>query len=83
LNVKRKLKEKSIKTSESSLTEEEKMAKGKNYRRRAKSSRGKKGFDCAKCGHNFDEVFPDESGNLFCKTCVPKTETIEAVRKAA
>jgi len=39
------------------------MAKGKNYRRKAKFFQGKKGFDCKKCGHNFDEVIPDESGD--------------------
>ena len=59
------------------------MAKGKNFRRRAKSSSGRKGFDCVKCGHNFDEVFPDESGDLFCKTCTPNAEITEDVRKAA
>jgi len=59
------------------------MAKGRNFRRKAKASRGKKGFDCAKCGDNFDQVFLDESGNLFCKTCMPKIEIAEDVRKAA
>jgi len=59
------------------------MSKGKKYKRKIKQSSVKRGFECKKCGHNFDEVFSDEFGNLFCKTCAPKTEMAEAVRKAA
>jgi transcription elongation factor Elf1 len=59
------------------------MSKGKKYKRKIRPPYVKKGFDCARCGHNFDEVFPDEFGNLFCKTCAPKTEMAEDVRKAA
>jgi radical SAM superfamily enzyme len=59
------------------------MSKGKKYKRKIKRSFVKRGFDCKKCDNNFDEVFPDESGDLFCKSCTPKTEIAEAVRKAA